>query len=95
MCPELSKDDIKSVFNALDADGDGQISHAEFSQGFADIGKVRHIVNKYNYYCEVIHRLHTKSIHHFVRSIGLGLLNIMNLSIIISNHNHCQGTDSR
>ena len=39
ICPELSNDELKEVFQALDKDGDGRISKDEFSRGFKEIGE--------------------------------------------------------
>ena len=39
ICPDLTPEEIKDVFQELDADGDGQISISEFSDGFKGISE--------------------------------------------------------
>lgn len=37
ICPDLSQDEVRYIFQELDRDGDGEITIAEFSSGFQDI----------------------------------------------------------
>ena len=37
ICPDLSPDEVHYIFHELDVDGDGEITMAEFSDGFKGI----------------------------------------------------------